>query len=214
MNVHEQISSFIDNELSHEQEQDFLISLASNDATRKTFRSELVLKNIIHRDEVLTSPSRDLRPAVLATIGIGVAAAATAESANAATAATVAKSSALKALFATKLNALVTTSMIVASALGGYGVHSYVASNHPAPVAKQPIVNTTHVTPATTPTTIELQAPEVNNTPADLGSAPAHATATRTTAKKTVVTPVQEKTTDQITTVGSAPVKIDLPKKK
>jgi negative regulator of sigma E activity len=214
MTVHEQISSFIDNELNHEQEQDFLISLASNDATRKTFRSELVLKNIIHRDEVLTSPSRDLRPAVLATIGLGIAATAGAETADAATAATAAKSSALKALFATKLNALVTSSMIVASALGGYGVHSYIASNAAAPVSKQPIVNTTHVAPVSTPTTIELQAPEASSTPADLGSAPAHSTAAKVTGKKPAATPGQAQTTDRITTVGSAPVNLDLPNKK
>ena len=63
MTNHDQISSFIDNELNHDQEQDFLISLASSEGLRKSFRSELVLKNIIHRDEVLTAPSRDLRPA-------------------------------------------------------------------------------------------------------------------------------------------------------
>jgi hypothetical protein len=209
MTLHDQISSFIDNELSHEQEQDFLISLASNEGTRKSFRSELVLKNIIHRDEVLTSPSRDLRPAVLATIGITAAAAATAESANAATvAATTAKTSALKALFATKLNALVTSSMIVASALGGYGVHSYVSSNSQTPATTQRSTNIMHAAPATQPT--ELQAPAAQSTPADLGSAPVQPTAVRSTAKKTTVAPQQTQQSEPINTIGSAPVLVNV----
>lgn len=211
MTVHDQISSFIDNELSHEQEQDFLISLASNEGTRKSFRSELVLKNIIHRDEVLTAPSRDMRPAVLAVIGIGAGAVA-ADSANAATTATVAKTGALKALFATKLNALVTSSMILASALGGYGVHSYISSNHTTPATSQRSASTLHVAPATQP--IEVQAPATDNTPADLGSAPSHTSAKTLTAKKTAATKLQQNPTEPITSVGTGSVKLELPQKK
>lgn len=212
MTLHDQISSFIDNELSHEQEQDFLISLASNEGTRKSFRSELVLKNIIHRDEVLTSPSRDLRPAVLATIGLGLAATATAESANAATATAAAtKTSALKALFATKLNALVTSSMIVASALGGYGVHTLVSSDTQAPVTTQRSTNTLHVAPATQP--IELQAPATENTP-DLGSAPAQAVATHSAPVNPPAVVKQNPTSEPITTIGSNTVNIDIKHKK
>ena len=61
MTQHDQISAFIDNELTHDAEQDFLISLASNDGVRKAFRSELVLKNVIHQDEMLTVPNREVR---------------------------------------------------------------------------------------------------------------------------------------------------------
>ncbi len=210
MTLHDQISSFIDNELTHEQEQDFLISLASNEATRKSFRSELVLKNIIHRDEVLSAPSRDLRPAVLGVIGVGIAATA-ADSANAATAATAAKTGLLKTLFATKLNALVTSSMIVASALGGYGVHSYVTSNQSNPATIHSSANSIHVAPAASP--IELQAPAADNTPADLGSAPAHASGSHVAAKKPAVAQ-PDKTNDPITSVGSNTVTVTFPKKK
>src|SRR5436309_487688 len=84
MTQHDQISAYIDGELNPEQEQDFLISLASSDGLRKSFRSELVLKNVIHRDEVLTTPSRNMRGAVLTTLGIAGATALASESAEAA----------------------------------------------------------------------------------------------------------------------------------
>src|SRR2546423_13619072 len=84
MTPHDAISAYIDNELSGDDEQNFLISLASSDNLRKSFRSELVLKNVIHQDEVLTTPSRDMRGAVLMTLGIGAATALTSETADAA----------------------------------------------------------------------------------------------------------------------------------
>src|SRR5437870_8070456 len=107
MTQHDQISAYIDGELTPEQEQDFLISLASSDNLRKTFRSELVLKNVIHRDEVLTSPSRTMRGAVVTTLGLGAGATVASETAEAAAvAAPVAKAGVLHTLFATKMGAL------------------------------------------------------------------------------------------------------------
>ncbi len=201
MTQHDRISSYIDNELSGEQEQDFLISLASSDTLRKTFRSELILKNVIHRDEVLTEPSRDLRPAILGVIGIG-AALATAETADAAPVA----SSGLKALFATKLNTLITASLVTVSALGGYAIRTAVAPEAPAPV--QQVVRTSTQVPA--PQSIEIQAPS-STTTSDLGSAPVKPTASKSIVRKTVQ-PSQTlsgATSPMINVGGSAPVNIN-----
>jgi len=140
MTPHDQISAYIDNELGMDQEQDFLISLASNDGLRKSFRSELVLKNVIHQDEVLTTPSRDMRGAVLATLGIVGASAIAADSSTAATAASATKTTFLKTMFASKLNALVTASMVTASALGGYAVRTIIAEKPATHEVSSPII--------------------------------------------------------------------------
>ncbi|HYM36679.1 MAG TPA: hypothetical protein VET48_14865 [Steroidobacteraceae bacterium] len=210
MTNHDQISSFIDNELGHEQEQDFLISLASSEGLRRSFRSELVLKNIIHRDEVLTSPSRDLRPAVLGTIGIVGATLAASETADAATTAAIAKTSVLKTLFATKIGALVTASVVTVSALGGYAVRSVVVPDaQPAKTVLQQ-----HINPITQPapqTTIDVQTPETS-TPADLGSAPAHTALTHSAVHKAV--PEQSEVNKPINVVGSNTVTLNPPKSK
>ena len=200
MTQHDRISAYVDNELSGEQEQDFLISLASSDTLRKTFRSELILKNVIHRDEVLTEPSRDLRPAILGVIGIG-AAMAVAETADAAPAA----SSGLKALFATKINTLVTASLITVSVIGGYAIRTAVAPEAPAPV--QQVIRTSTQVPV--PQSIEIQAP--SSTTSDLGSAPVKPTASKSIVRKTVQ-PSQTlsgATSPTINVGGSAPVNIN-----
>src|SRR5207248_5080441 len=116
----ERISSYIDNELSSEQEQEFLISLAASDGLRKSFRSELVVKNIMHKSEPM--PSRRLRGAVFAAVGIGAASTIATEHATAAAARST--TSAFKSLFATKVGALVTAGAIGTSALVGYGVRT------------------------------------------------------------------------------------------
>src|SRR6266545_3399134 len=104
----ERISSYIDNELSPEQEQEFLISLAASDGLRKSFRSELVMKNVMHRTEPM--PPRRMRGAVFAAVGIGAASTIATEQATAA----VSKSTAstIKSLFATKIGTIVTASVI------------------------------------------------------------------------------------------------------
>ena len=158
MTQHDQISAYIDGELSAEQEQDFLISLASSDGLRKSFRSELVLKNVIHRDEVLTTPSRSMRGAILATLGIAGATALASESAEAAaSAAPAAKATLLKTFFASKMSALVTASVVTASALGGYGLHSIVSEKAAQPVITVPLQKNQTVEPQL--------APQVTNSP-------------------------------------------------
>src|SRR3954470_16450821 len=112
MTQDERISAYIDNELSLEQEQEFLISLAASDGLRKSFRSELVLKKVLHRDEAVTNPPRKLRGAVFATLGLAEASELTASNANAASAnsgvashsGAMASKGFMKALFATKMN--------------------------------------------------------------------------------------------------------------
>src|SRR5579872_5033360 len=152
MTQHNQISAYIDGELSAEQEQDFLISLASSDGLRKSFRSELVLKNVIHRDEILTTPSRSMRGAILATLGITGAAALASESAEAATSAVpAAKTTLLKTFFASKMSALVTASVVTASALGGYGIHSIISEKAAQPVITVPLQKNQPVEPQFAP---------------------------------------------------------------
>lgn len=149
MTQHDKISAYIDNELSHEAEQDFLISLASNDGVRKAFRSELVMKSVIHQDELATLPGRDLRGAILATIGVGTASAVAGE-ANAATVAAKPAITGLKALFATKLNALITAGIVTVSAVGGYVTNTIIHSSTHAPIAA-PAVETAAPAPMNTP---------------------------------------------------------------
>src|SRR5580704_2985487 len=98
----ERISSYIDNEFSSEQEQEFLISLAASEGLRKSFRSELVLKKVLHRDVATVNPPRKLRGAVFASLGLGGAGI----TMNKANATQSASRGMLKALFATKLNTL------------------------------------------------------------------------------------------------------------
>lgn len=133
----ERISSYIDNELSAEQEQEFLISLAASDGLRKSFRSELVMKNVMHKSEPM--PPRRMRGAVFAAVGIGAASTIATEHASAHATAAAARSttSAFKSLFATKIGALVTVAGIGTSALVGYGVRTAL---EPAPVATHRVV--------------------------------------------------------------------------
>jgi hypothetical protein len=130
MTHHDLISGYIDNELSAVQEQEFLISLAANDNLRNSFRTELTLKNIVHRDESLITPPRALRASVFAAVGMSAAAAPEAAHAAEASAAPSSSTSTLatqsssffKTLFATKVNALFTTlSLSVATLVGFVG---------------------------------------------------------------------------------------------
>ena len=133
----ERISAYIDNELTQDQEQEFLISLAASDGLRKSFRSELVLKNVLHRDEAVTNPPRKLRTAVFASLGIAAASELGAPKADAAPAhsATMASKGLLKTFFATKMHALVTAAGLSLSALAGYGVHAVVSPTAPQQIA-------------------------------------------------------------------------------
>jgi hypothetical protein len=132
----ERISSYIDNELSSEQEQEFLISLAASDGLRKSFRSELVMKNIMHKSEPM--PPRRMRGVVFAAVGIGAASTIAGE--HTATAATKSTASLVKSMFATKIGAIVTASVVGTSAIVGYGVRTMTEPSQVAPVS--------HATPA------------------------------------------------------------------
>ncbi|MDP4237328.1 MAG: hypothetical protein Q8919_12850 [Bacteroidota bacterium] len=204
MTPHDQISAFIDNELDGVQEQDFLISLASSDNLRKSFRSELVLKNVIHRDEVLTTPSRDMRGAVLATLGIAGASALASETADAATAVSATKATFFKAMFASKLNVLVTASMVTASALGGYAVHSVIAEKPAPQTISAPAVRS--MAPAQIQTTpSEVASPVQNVTDLSHESAPKKSAVThKTAAKQTVLQKTDQTPTETTSGVGRA----------
>lgn len=160
----ERISSYIDNELSAEQEQEFLISLAASDGLRKSFRSELVLKKVLHHDEAATNPPRRLRAAVFTTLGLGAGLGANALNANKANAASsTAARGLVKSLFATKMSTLATVVGISASALAGYGVRSITAPTsatmspriervaHHAPVVSAPSVKISSATVPSAP---------------------------------------------------------------
>ena len=167
----QQISSYIDNELSSDQEQEFLISLAASDGLRKTFRSELVMKNVLHRDEAMAP--RNLRAAVFGAVGLAGAGLAVSDAnaaGHAASPAVHASSSLLKTLFATKLNALITVATISLSGLGGFGVHALVAPGQDAPTA-----TLRSVEPAARPATTNQVTPPVQTVGVsqDAQSAPA-----------------------------------------
>ncbi len=121
----ERISSYIDNEFSAEQEQEFLISLAASEGLRRSFRSELVMKKVLHHDEAAMNPPRKLRGAVFASLGLAGAGLGV----NKANATQSASRSAFKAIFATKINTLVTVAGLSLSALAGYGVRSIESSD-------------------------------------------------------------------------------------
>jgi hypothetical protein len=135
---HDKISSYIDNELGHEQEQEFLISLAASEGLRQAFRSELILQNVIHQDEMRLTPPRQMRGALFATIGLGLAGAAAADATpahattqaaqHAATqVATHGSSSLVKTMFATKVNTLITALSLSVGAVVGYSSHNLIS---------------------------------------------------------------------------------------
>ena len=213
MTPHDQISAYIDNELSGEQEQNFLISLASSDGLRKSFRSELVLKNVIHRDEVLTTPSRDMRGAVLTTLGIAGVSALAGETADAATAVSATKATFMKTMFASKLNALVTASMVTASALGGYAVHSVIAEKPAPKVISSPVMhNSQPVQIQTTPS--EVASPPQNVTDMSHESAPKKTAVIHKNISKEPASVKTEPTGTITGTAGASMEKPDLSKSK
>jgi hypothetical protein len=138
MTNHDLISSYIDNELSREQEQEFLIKLAANDNLRNSFRTELTLKNIVQRDESLITPPRALRASIFAAIGLsGV------EAVTAATSVAAASQSGsfFRTLFATKLNTAFTTLGLSVATLFGYVGHDMLKDESVAPVqTEQPVL--------------------------------------------------------------------------
>ena len=186
----ERISSYIDNELNAEQEQEFLISLAASEGLRKSFRSELVLKKVLHHDEVTMNPPHRLRSTVFATIGLGIAASTASKSSAAPR---LAGRSFVKSLFATKMSTLITAAGISISALAGYGVHSL--TEPAAPVAKAAMVQARNPggipAPATTVSTVTepavaAPAPVVQSISASSAPAVHHASHLQRSAVKNV----------------------------
>jgi negative regulator of sigma E activity len=169
----ERISAYIDNELTGEQEQELLISLAASDTLRKSFRSELVLKKVVRTDERAVNPPRQLRAAVFAAVGIGAAAALGAETANASTVSAQAPSFStasapshglLKTLFASKINALLTATGLTIAGIAGYGVHTLttparVTHEVVIPAATAPALTTAPMTQPIAPTVTETTKP-------------------------------------------------------
>jgi hypothetical protein len=115
------------------------------------------MKNVIHQDELKTLPNRELRGAILGAVGIGGAALAGSE-AQAATVAPAA-STGLKALFATKLNALITASIVTVSAVGGY-VTSTVVHNNSSVTPPAPAVQTAVPAPMNTTPALTIETPK------------------------------------------------------
>ena len=160
----ERISSYIDNEFSAEQEQEFLISLAASEGLRRSFRSELVLKKVLHHDEAAMNPPRKLRGAVFATLGLSGVGLST----NKANATQAASRGMLKSLFATKMSALVTVAGLSISALAGYGVRSIESSAVPSSSHVTNVSNGTHVAvPAVQNVSQPVSAPSTVITPVD-----------------------------------------------
>lgn len=164
----ERISSYIDNELSMDQEQEFLISLAANEGLRKSFRSELVLKKVLHRDEATTNPPRRLRGALFATLGLGAASLAPQKSNAAQQIAGNASRGLVKTFFATKMTTLATVAGISASALIGYGVRSVVTPSSAPAVVHQSVPNAspTIISPSVaTPSNQQVSSQNSNSSP-------------------------------------------------
>ena len=210
MTQHDKISAYIDNELSHEAEQDFLISLASNDGVRKAFRSELVMKSVIHQDELATLPNRDLRGAILATIGVGTASAVAGEASASTVAAAKPAVSGLKALFATKFNALITAGIVTVSAVGGYVTNTVVHSGSNAPLTA-PAVQTAAPAPMNTTTPITIETPAITEPAAAIE---AHTKKSAAPSKAPLTKPTTNAVTGTTSMPGAVTVVPEYNKKK
>lgn len=237
MTHHDLISSYIDNELTAAQEQEFLISLAANDNLRSSFRTELTLKNIVHRDESLITPPRALRASVFAAVGLtaGLAADAAAPEAASAAPASAApapaqltstssvatqSSSFFKTLFATKMNALFTTLSLSVATLVGFVGHDVIVGEH----AAQPTVQTKSTAPSTTRVAEPAQTSEtvaekpVANSTTNAAKSSGSRIATRITKKPVTSTsnaseptPQTDAVTDPSTTSGTGEVDVQPP---
>jgi hypothetical protein len=130
MNYQDQISSYIDNDLTSEAEQEFLISLAASEGLRRSFRSELVMKDILHKDEAATRPPREMRGAIFGAVGL------TAGTTSAGSAGSGVRTFLGRVLAGTKMNLLVGSVMVTLSMGVGYVAHDLVE-----PVAQPNVVS-------------------------------------------------------------------------
>lgn len=204
MSQHDLISSYIDSELSPEQEQEFLISLAASEQLRRSFRSELVLKNVLHKDETLTAPPRAMRSAIFGAVGLS---AADATHISAPTAAVVQTASRFSTLF-------VSASMTVAALLG-FTTHALLESpSTQSDQRSQSTVVTLEHLPATT-LTIEEPTKEIQEAQGQQAISAPTATKTSSVTVKKVETPSLSKPatseTPSVTNAGSNDATIDNP---
>ena len=137
MNVQDQISSYIDNELSTEAEQEFLISLAASEGLRKSFRSELLMKNILHQDVATTRPPHQMRNAIFGAVGL--TAGASAPAGGAATSGAASTGGLLgRILLAAKMNIVVGSTLVALSLGTGYLAHDFVQSSETTTLRSAP----------------------------------------------------------------------------
>jgi hypothetical protein len=115
MDYQDKISSYIENELTAEGEQEFLISLAASETLRRSFRSELVMKNILRQDDHMTSPPSEMRSNVFTAIGLTTAASASDSTPMA-----------VRGFFASKFQTFISAVALVGSITLGYVVHGVI----------------------------------------------------------------------------------------
>lgn len=137
---HDLISSYLDNELTREQEQEFLISLAANEQLHQAFRSELILNRVVRRDEAMTIPPRDMRSTILSTIGLAGAFGAAVTDKVVTSGFASQSVTFFKALVATKVNTLITAAGLSLAAFIGFTTNDVLTE---APVATMPAATTT-----------------------------------------------------------------------
>ncbi len=128
MDYQDKISSYIENELTAEGEQEFLISLAASESLRRSFRSELVMKNILRQDDHMTAPPSEMRSNVFSAIGLATAAG-TSDGASMAT----------RGFFASKLHTFISAAALVGSMALGYVVHGVIQPEAPPTVTSAPV---------------------------------------------------------------------------
>ncbi len=130
MDYQDKISSYIENELTAEGEQEFLISLAASETLRRSFRSELTMKKILRQDDQMLSPPRDMRSHVFSAIGIGAVSAPSAATQVA------------RGFFASKVQTFMSALALVGSMAVGYVMHGVIQPSTQAITTVQPTAST------------------------------------------------------------------------
>lgn len=74
MNTHDPINAYLSNEMTPDQERQFLISVAASDSLRRALKSEVMIERIITREEREMAVPHTLRSAILAEAGLAAAA--------------------------------------------------------------------------------------------------------------------------------------------
>jgi len=192
MEYQDKISSYIENELSAEGEQEFLISLAASESLRRSFRSELVMKNILRQDDHMTSPPSEMRSNVFsATIGLP-AASSISDAIPAA-----------RGFFASKFQTFVSAIALVGSMAVGYVVHGVIQPDAQSTVSVPANVSV----PATKSAPIEIVAPAQDRSLTSNDAKAVTKTAHRTSHHVATVTAVQTQQPIDHTTL---PARVDV----